>query len=211
LNSTRKGAILFAAAGLLSASIYVWYSVWVDDLYKTMPQNPVYSADPSASRGSFSDSAWYRSNVALTKYADRKWPILCLGFPIALTIALLLAKSIGWLQHVKGSQALVGLPLYLVPGLILFVSAISWYVLFIPALAAAGWVLAMTVDKIKSKRSKAFRKFLISGGVCLALWVVVLVVNQKDFGGTAWYVLLTALETIWAGIFGMELAADFSV
>lgn len=183
MNSTRKAAILFAAAGLLSASIYVWYSVWVDDLYKTMPQNPVYSADPSALRGSFSDSAWYRSNVALTKYADRKWPILCLGFPIALTIALLLAKKIGWLQHVKGSQALIGLPLYLVPGLILFVSAISRYILFIPALAAAGWVLAMTVDKIKSKRSKAFRKFLISGGICLALWVVVLVVNQKDFRG----------------------------
>jgi len=127
-------------------------------------------------------------------------------------MALLLAKKIGWLQHIKGSQALIGLPLYLVPGLILFVSAISWYVLFIPALAAAGWALAMTVDKITSKRSKAFRKFVISGGVCLAVWVVVLMVDEKDLGGvTAWYVLLSTLETIWAGIFGMELAADFKV
>src|SRR5437667_727274 len=150
-NRTPKVAILFAFAGLLSASVYVWYSAWVDDLYKAMPENPVYSMDPAASRGSFTDSAWYRTNVRLTKYADRKWPILCLGFPAAMTLALLLAKKTSWLPEVKGSQSLFGLiPLYLVPSLVLFLSAISWYVLFIPGLTTAAWILAITVDKITS-------------------------------------------------------------
>src|SRR5437667_6567535 len=63
LSNARKAAILFAAAGFLSSLIYVWYSAWVDDLYGAMPENPVYSTHPSA--GAFTDSAWYRRNIAL--------------------------------------------------------------------------------------------------------------------------------------------------
>src|SRR5277367_4426027 len=106
MNPKIKVVAIFCLAGFISASIFSSYSAWVHSLYEenstrhtqsSNPQSPGY--DPVGA-----DRAWYAQNVSLTKYADRQWPLLCLGFPVAMTLALLVAMGTGWSSHHKASE-----------------------------------------------------------------------------------------------------------
>lgn len=146
-----KVVVLFAVAGYLSAAAFVSYSARVEKLYKALPsQYPAPGVDP---RAAFDN--WYRASTALAPYADRKWPILCLGFPVAMALASLLAKTAGWLR-IGFEQLLPGLVLiYFAPVLVFFLSGVSWFLLFFPSLGLAAGLLALSLRLVTSKRPQS--------------------------------------------------------
>ena len=100
--------------------------------------------------------------------------ILCLGFPIAITLASLMAWGVGWLRHSQISQLAAGLaPIYFAPGLVFLLSAASWVLLAIPGLVLAALLLTFSLKIITSAWSnKVLRRFLISCAVVLVLWLL---------------------------------------
>jgi hypothetical protein len=208
MNSATRVTLVFCLAGLLSGVTYVAYSTWVDTLYSAVPSQ--YAAphrSPAEAVAAYEN--WYRAHTALTKYADRKWPILCLGFPVAMTLASLLALEAGWLPHTDIRKLFPGLlPVYFAPVLVLFLSAVSWFLLLIPSLAFAAYLLTLSVKVITSRKQPGlFLRFLFSGALCLVIWFVFLVLlsGDKSSGDVAGNLFLLALEVMWGGIFGMGL------
>jgi hypothetical protein len=84
---------VFVLAGLLSAWAFNAYAAWIDKLLSALPRQ--MSDTGLVTSESF--DKWYQANTALTKYADRKWPILCFGFPLAMTLAMFVTSKAGWL------------------------------------------------------------------------------------------------------------------
>jgi hypothetical protein len=190
----------------------VTYSAWVDSLRRAVPSQ--YASPGGSGVGSVAAyNDWYRANTALTPYADRKWPILCLGFPIALTLASVVARKAGWLGHIDDGKMLPGLiPIYFAPGLVFFLSGVSWFVLLIPGLVIAAGLLAQSLKMITSKwPTKLFLSLLVSGAACIAWWFLVINPQDKTSTDTAWNVFFFSLEVIWAGLFGLGLATLRSV
>ena len=196
-----KVVAIFGLAAFLSAWVFVSYSAWVDSLYTAN-----YRASPYGSEN------FSRNALTLANYGNTKWPIFCLGFPLAMTLAFFAAKTAGLLPHIGIRVALVGcLPVYIAPGMILFLSAVSWYVLAIPSLVAAAYLLTVSVHFITSDNStRFFRRFLLSGAACGAAGLVTLFFTSKIVGDTAWRVFFISLQVVWGGLFGMGLAASKS-
>jgi hypothetical protein len=201
LNRPLRVATLFGLAGLASAWIFVSYARFVNRVYTAIPH------------GSF--EAFYPANVAASQYADRQWPILCLGFPVAITAACLVAKIAGWLDHIETISLLPGLLIvYFVPVLVLFLTAVSWYALFLPALVLAAYLLKLSVKAIvDSPPPKFFRRLLDSAAVCFVFYLVIsLFLDPGIHKISGWATLLIGLEVSWACLYGMALSecADFS-
>jgi hypothetical protein len=187
--------VLFGLGGLASAWIYVSYARFVTAIYNARP------------RGSF--EAFYPANVAASTYADRQWPILCLGFPIAITAASLIAKMAGWLDRIEIARLLPGLLIiYFIPAIVLFLTAVSWYVLFLPALVLAAYLLKLSVKVVVDRPPpKLFRHLLDSAAACFVVCLVVsLFVDQGISKVSGWEVLLVGLEVSWACLYGMALS-----
>ena len=206
MNPKLKVVAIFCLAGFISASIFSSYSSGVHSLYEensarhrrgSNPNSPGY--DPA---GAY--RAWYTQNVSLTKYADRQWTVLCLGFPVAMSLALVIALGAGWLPGVPGERIfLTLLPIYAAPVLVLLFSAVSRFVLLLPALAGAAFLFRWSVEIFRSRRSRIVLALVISATVCCLLALSMLAISQAFF--------LIALETIWAGLYGMALTgSDFS-
>jgi hypothetical protein len=176
---------VFSLAGYLSAQVYISYSSWVDALIKA------------------------NDTAALHKYSADNVLIFLFEFPVALTLAMLVAKSAGWLGHVNLWQGAAGLmPVYLVPGAVIFLSSITFFALTIPCLAVAALVLALSLKFITSRwSSKLFLGFLISGAISVVFWFLVGIGPAKNNMDMAWSTFFISLHVMWAGIFGMGLAA----
>lgn len=212
LSKTQRIVAVFGLAGLLSAWAFVSYSAWVESLYRAVPSQ---YASPGGSGVDLAAAYnnWYRANTALTPFADRKWPILCLGFPIAMTLASIVAKKTGWLGHLEIGQLLLGvIPVYFAPALVFYLSGVSWFALLIPSLALAAYLLALSLKMITSKwPTKLFLGFLISGAACVACWFLIINPQYKSTEDTAWNVFFISIEMIWGGIFGLGLAVPQGV
>jgi len=191
---TLRSALLFGLAGYLSR---------VEKLYKALPSQYAPGVDPSAAH-----ERWYRANTALTPYTDGKWLILIVGFPLAITLAALLANQAGWLA-IGLDRLLAGLiPTYIAPLLVLFLSAVSFFVLLIPGLGLAACLLALSLRLITSRRQIWFLLgFLLSAAFCAALGYRAFDPQVKTSVDTAWNVFFIWLEVMWGSIFGWSLAA----
>ena len=202
LKSLRS-ALLFGLAGYLSATAFVSYSARVERLYKAVPSQYEPGVDPSAAY-----DRWYRANTALTPYADKKWVILVVGFPFAMTLAVLLANQTGWLT-IGLDRLLPGLiPIYIAPLLVLFLSAVSFFVLLIPGLGLAACLLALSLRLITSRRQIWFLiGLLLSAAFCAGFGYQAFDPQVKTSVDTAWNEFFVWLEVIWGSIFGWSLAA----
>jgi hypothetical protein len=187
--------VLFGLAGLASAWTFVSYARFVTGVYNAIPQAPF--------------EAFYPANVAASNYADRQWPILCLGFPLAITAACLIAKISGWLPHIETARLLPGLFIaYFIPGIVLFLTAVSWYVLFLPALVLGAYLLKLSVRAVvDSPPPRFFRHLLDSAAVCFVLYLVIsLLLDPGIHNRSGWETLLVGLEVSWACLYGMALS-----
>ena len=202
---TRLIVAVFSLAGYLSAQVYISYSSWLDGKVKALHEK--YAPGMYGGTDTHSESeafkSFYSAQSAMDKYAVRKWEILSFEFPIALTLAFLLARLAGWLGHVNSlGQGAAGLMIvYLIPGPVLFLSGVSWFLLTIPCLAVAALVLALSLKIITSRwSSKLFFAFLLSCAFsCLWGW-------SQSNTDMAWNVFFISLQVMWAGIFGIGLA-----
>ena len=122
----------------MSAQIYTSYSSWLDVQVKALHDKDAPGMYGGASVRSEAEAlnGFYREQAAMDVYAVRKWQILCLGFPVALTVAFFLARFAGWLEHINLSQGIAGLGLvYIMPGPALYLFAsVSCF----PALSAVS-------------------------------------------------------------------------
>ena len=209
---TRKFqvVVVFALAGVSSAWAYDAYSAWFEKLYNAVPSQYTENGVTPESH-----DRWERANTALAPYAGRKWIILCLGFPIAMTLAMSVTSLAGWLGNFSMEKKLAGLiPVYFAPLWVLYLSGVFWFLLLIPALAIAACVLSFSLKTITSKWSpKLFLGFLLGVAAFVVLWFNV---GRQGQGGkasvdAAWNVAFTFLEMIWGGLYGLGLTVPGDV
>jgi len=200
LHRVFKTVLLFGFAGLLSAYTFVSYSAWVSGLYRERPSQNVPGADPVAAYNN-----WYRANVALTPYANRQWEIFLFGFPLAMSLAMVLARMFGWLRHLDIGYIVAGLiPAYFAAGPVFLLTAVA-FPLALPGILIAASLLALSLRIITSKWStKLFVGFLLSGAASIIVLLVLAAGRPRSDAPTA--VFLISLEAVWGGIFGMWLA-----
>jgi hypothetical protein len=200
---------VFSLAGLLSAGAFNVYAAWVDKLYTAVPRQ--MSDTGLVTSQSF--DRWYLANTALTKYADRKWSILCLGFPVAMTLAMFATRKAGWVGAFSMEKRISGfIPVYFAPAIVLFLSGVSWFLLLIPALALAAYLLSLSLKMITSKWStKLFLSFLLSGAACVVIWFYFVNQGDKASQDTAWNVFFILLEMLWGGLYGLGLSVPGNV
>jgi hypothetical protein len=214
LSRAHRIVAVFSLAALLSAWSFVSYSGWVEALYTANRQKFAPAMFGNGGNVIDANKDFYRANVALTKYADRKWPIFCLGFPLAMTLAILITSKAGWLEHhIDNPQTVIGLiPVYCAPGLVLFLSAVSWFILAIPSLVLAAYLLTLSLNLMTSRRpTKFFRTFLVSSAACGTCGLFALLLPHKSSEDIAWRVFFVSLQVAWGGVFGMGLAAPLNV
>jgi hypothetical protein len=213
MNTTSKVVVTFCLAGLLSACAFSSYSAWVSSRYEAnydrqrQGSNPLsHSYDQVAA-----DRAWYKENIALTKYADRQWWILCLGFPVAMSMAMLIATLLGWLPRV-GSSRVFGahVLLYLAPSIVLFFSAISRFILLLPSLVAAAFLLRWSAEIFSARRPRNFVwALLISGTVISLLCLVLASLPRSGIGNRLPQTFfVVSLEVACAGLYGRALTSS---
>jgi hypothetical protein len=96
--------LLFALAAFLAGYGGSAYSVWVSGLYAHAGPG-IYCVQNCP--GAY--ESWYRHNLEATSYAQLTPRILVFGFPIAMTLATILAVSLGWLPNIRIRRLLPGL------------------------------------------------------------------------------------------------------
>jgi hypothetical protein len=194
--------LVFSLAGYVSAQVYTSYSSWLDVQVKALHEKYAPGMYGNVGNRSEAFNLFYREQAAMDVYAIRKWTIFCLGFPIALTVAFLLARFAGWLGHINLGQGVAGLGLvYVLPAPVLFLSGVTWFLLTIPCLVGVAVGLAVSLKIITTRWStKLCLGFLLSCAFCCAWgWSQ----PNVDIG---WNFFFIPLEVIWAGIFGLGLA-----
>ena len=169
--------VTFGLAAFLSATIYSGYSAWVDSLYLANSERRAESDDfrlPDYNPAK-ADQVWAAENIRLTKYADRKWPLFCFGFPLAMTFALLISRVAGWLPRVPFPRVMGALvPIYISPALLLVSYALSRGLLLIPAIALAAYLLKLSIAILTSHWPRRFVLTLVLVSVlCSLLYVAV--------------------------------------
>jgi hypothetical protein len=206
MNALAKVVLTFLLAGFVSSWAYHSYSNWVESLYSANSTRHLQmeSYNPS---GAF--QMWYAQNVRLTKYADRQWFILCLGFPLGLTLATFVSMGAGWLPGLSFQKALPALlPTYFAPAIVFFVSAISYMILLPVGMIFAAFVLVSSVKLATScKPDRLLRNLLIAGTGAIVL-LFFLFSRQKSTVSDAGpaNAFLYVVECSWAALYGRSLA-----
>lgn len=202
LSRKLQVVVVFALAGLLSACIYNAYAARVEKLYNALPSQYTDTGITASSH-----EKWYQANNALVPYADRKWSILCLGFPIAMTLAMSATSLAGWLGNFSVEKKIAGLILvYFAPGMVLYLSGVSWFLLLIPTLGIAAFLLAVSLAIITTKWSaRLFLGFLLGGAASALCWFHFVNHGDKASQDTAWNVSFLLLEMLWGGLYGFGL------
>jgi hypothetical protein len=198
---TLATVAVFCLAGFLSGYTFASYSAKVEKMYRALPRREVYPGDPVAS-----DKSWHDANIAFGAYAGLKWQIFLLGFPVAMTAAMVLAKIGGHLRHIQLGRMIAGLLLtYHTPFIVFGLAAIAWPFSVIPCTVIAATLFAFWLTIISSKWSTlGFVGFLVSGAACLWVWWSLMQsrVPEDDANG----MFLQLLEAIWGALFGLWLA-----
>jgi hypothetical protein len=201
---SRKIAIVavFSFAGFLSACAFVSYARKVDAIYKALPNQVVTFGNPSKAY-----QEWYQANTAATPFADWQWVIFALGFPVAISVALIATKMAGWLRHIDPVRMLPGVvPIFVAPGLALLLTAVLLPLALLGMALAAG-LIVLSLKIITARWSTLLCLcFLASGAACIVLWFVILVSSAPpELPGEF---MVSTIELIWGGIFGLWLAVS---
>ncbi len=195
-----KTVALFSVAGFVSAYYFASYHIWLAGLYHALPSTTNPYVDPEVAYHN-----WYRANIALAQYSTNQWIIFAVGFPIAMTCAIVIARLAGWLGHIH-IERMPGLVFtYIAPGFGLFVSALGVPLAIIGIVVAASW-LGLSLKIITSRWSKAlFLRFLLSGAGCIVILVLLdaILKNEPGYEGAVFVILL---QVAWGSIFGMWLS-----
>ncbi len=150
--------------------------------------------------------SWYRANVALAQYSTNQWVIFCVGFPIAITVGMILTRMAGWLEHLRIERMLGIVLTYVAPAFGLSVSAFGLPLAILGVLIAAS-CLGLSLKIITSKWSRDhFLRFLVTGFTCIVLVVILdpLLKSEPGYTGAIFVILL---ETAWGTTFGMWVAS----
>ena len=206
MNALAKVVLTFLLAGFVSSWAYHSYSNWVESLYSANSTRHLQmeSYNPS---GAF--QMWYAQNVRLTKYADRQWFILCLGFPLALTLATFVSMGAGWLPGLSFQKALPALlPTYFAPAIVFFVSAISRMLLLPIGMIFAAFVLVSSMKLATSRKPEGLLRNLLIAGTGAIVLLFFLFSRQKSTVSDAGpaNAFLYVVEGSWAALYGRSLA-----
>lgn len=199
---SRKIAIaaVFSLAGFLSACAFVSAARKADAIYKALPNQVVTSGNPSRA---FEE--WYRANTAATPFADRQWVIFALGFPLAIFVALITTKMLGWLPHIAPERIVAGMvPVFVAPGIAFLMTAMM-LPLAVPGIVLAAALIVLSLKIITTRWSAWLWLVLLgSGAACVVLWfVVVASPAPPELPGE---IMVTTIELLWGGVFGLWLA-----
>jgi hypothetical protein len=210
MTPSTKVLAIFCLAGLFSSLTYTSYSAWVSSLPKADAESHQMGLDDLRSPNYDPAKVYerrYAENIRLTKYYDRKWPIFCFSFPVAMSLALLIAAGAGWLQRVSAPVMFCALiPVYVAPGLVLALCAVSWFILLIPSLALAGYLLRWSVEIYTSHRPRRLVLTLLIASVCCSVLYLVtaaMLPLGRDTFASAMFII--AMEMIAAGLYGKAL------
>jgi hypothetical protein len=216
-------AIIFTLAGFASGYSGSAYSAWVKSLYAANNElarvskctqdceamtihdrhfDCVVTCEVSA------HEAWYRENIALTRYADRQWWLWGLGFPVAMIAAIFVSVVSGQLPSVELSGFIGGsIILFVASAIVTILTIVLQPLAFLPASIAYAYLLArssavMTGSNHGPKRKfrrPVFRLLLISipAGAVLGLVITLALRSFSWFAG---------IEVAWGLVFGASLA-----
>lgn len=213
MKTPSKVVLIFVIAGLISGWSFGSYSAWVQSLYAANSAQRSQYSDPL--RGNYDPArgyqVWYAENVRLTKYADRQWTILCLGFPMALTLATFVCMAAGWLPRLEFGRIIPALLIvYGATVAVLFLTAVSRVILSLPGLILMAFLLARSVELATTRKSpRLLAKLCVALLACCLLWLLIAVYQSADSHSTAASsVFLCAIEISWAALYGKSLASD---
>jgi hypothetical protein len=202
----KKLVATFCLAGFLSAWTYSSYHAWVASLYKANGERRMQMENrlsPGYDPGR-AFPVWYAENIRLTPYADRQSWIVTLGFPAAMSLALLIAIMAGWLPRVPISLVFATL-LSICPALFLmiYLSAVSFFLLLLPSLALPAFLLRLSVEMITRRRPRKFiRTLLIFSAVWSILYVLLTGLFGNNLSEAIWII---PMQMFWAGLYGKAL------
>lgn len=199
-----KAVIVFAGAGILSASVTLWSS-------NAFPRD--FGARDAISA----------SLLVLT---------LLFGFPISMGLALSLTKALGWLEPTVDANRskFADIPGYLAILAAFASSFVIWrillalpyhaplrpfdrgyleFLIYFGGIGAAAALISFSLKKITGRWSDGLlNAFLLSGGACAAANIL----TRVDFGNLAeaqieWFAVL---EAAWGAIYGIWIAGTQS-
>ena len=215
-------AIVFTLAGFVSAYAGSAYSAWVKSLYAANSQLARVSKCIQDCEATIHDrhfdcvgtcevsarEAWYRENIALSKYADRQWWLWGLGFPVAMIAAIFVSMVSGHLPSVDLSGFVEGsIILFVASAIVAMLMIVLQQLAFLPASIAYAYLLARTSAAMTGSnraptekfRRPVFRLLLIGipAGVVLGLVITLVLPSFSWFAG---------IEVAWGLVFGASLA-----
>ena len=198
-------------AGLLAGLTYACYSLWVDSLYEANFRRHQYQQNfllPDYNPVK-ADQEWARESIRLTKYANRQWPIFCFAFPSGITLAPLIAFRLRWLPQIPIGRTLAALlPIYAARGLVLFFCAVSRFILLVPVLVFAAFLVRWSAEIMTGRRPRSFvLTLVIFSTVCCAFFIgMSLIPGVQSENPLPGAVSSVALQVLWAGKYGSALA-----
>jgi hypothetical protein len=160
----------------------------------------------------------YPAWAYLTKYDNREWIALFLGFPVGITLALLISIGTGLLPRTLVPRMPRALSLVYVGSFLTWASfilflAFLWILSFIPAFIVFAYFLSLSAKSLTSRWPwKLFHAVWISSIICAPTWLGIsaLLVPRVPWLGAGY--LLIPMEMTWAGMYGKVLidSAAFS-
>jgi hypothetical protein len=220
---TRVVAI-FCLAGFLSAGTFISYSDWVDSLSEAnearYQRDSVYGYANTVRNA---QSVWVAEKGRIAQYAGRGLLIFFLGFPVGITLALLISIGTRWLPRTLVPGMLPGVILLFVGSalawatLILFAQLFGpylWVLSIVPALTVYGSFLTLSAMILTSRWPwKLFHAIWISIIICPALVALSLITLAKldpQLTGLQWLTWVQGhffipMEVTWAGMYGKSL------
>ena len=152
--------------------------------------------------------AWYRENIALSKYADRQWWLWGLGFLVAMIAAIFVSMVSGQLPSVDLSGFVEGsIILFTASAIMAMLMIVLQLLAFLPASIAYAYLLARTSAAMTGSnraptekfRQPVFRLLLIGipAGVVLGLVITLALPSFSWFAG---------IEVAWGLVFGASVA-----
>jgi hypothetical protein len=124
-------------------------------------------------------------------------------------LALLIAFGLRWLPQIPIGRTLAVLfPIYVAPGLVLFFCVVSRFMLLVPMLVFAAYLLRRSAEIMTGRRPGRFvLTLMIFSMVCCAFFIGMPFIPGVQTGNPLpGAVSLVALQVPWAGKYGSTLA-----
>jgi hypothetical protein len=215
MNSSTRVLAVFSLAAFLSALTYSCYAAGVDSLYRANNERRAESDNPSWSgyNPARTEEIWQTENMRIAREVDHTFPVFCLSFPLAISIALLIAAGAGWLPRFSFPRMIAALiPIYLAPLLVIFVCVLSRCLLLILGIALAACLLKLSVAILTSHWPRRFvLTLVICNVICSLLYVAAAGNGNRGAEPFAKGMFLIATEVIAAGLYGKSLTHPASL